>query len=82
METRSAFIRVHQRPTQEETNHLEEPLESQSISWEGDVARTTFQPHETKTFCLRLAMPGFATYEGQAHRDDLAPGDVPGFEEG
>jgi alpha-mannosidase len=66
----------------EETNHLEERIESTSFQWEGKEATIRFKPHEIKTFRFRLAIPAFAIYEGEEHRDDVAPGDLPGFEGG
>ena len=66
----------------EETNHLEERIESDGFAWEGNKVTIAFKPHEIKTFRFRLAIPAFAIYEGEAHRDDLAPGEVPGFEGG
>jgi hypothetical protein len=67
----------------EETNHLEERIESDAFQWGGEDAVTIhFKPHEIRTFRLRLAIPAFAIYEGEAHRDDIAPGEVPGFEGG
>ncbi|MFN2154541.1 MAG: alpha-mannosidase [Anaerolineae bacterium] len=66
----------------EETNHLEERIESDAFEWEEERATIRFRPHEIKTFRLRLAIPAFAIYRGLAHRDDVAPGAVPGFEGG
>jgi len=66
----------------EETNHLEERIESDAFQWEEERATIRFCPHEIKTFRLRLAIPAFAIYQGLAHRDDVAPGAVPGFEGG
>ncbi|MBN1640314.1 MAG: alpha-mannosidase [Anaerolineae bacterium] len=66
----------------EETNHLEEPVESDAARWEGDTATVAFRAHEIKTFRLRLAVPAFAIYAGLAHRDDVPPGELPGFEGG
>jgi hypothetical protein len=66
----------------EETNHLEEQIESDAFEWEEERATIRFRPHEIKTFRLRLSIPAFAIYRGLAHRDDVAPGAVPGFEGG
>ncbi len=66
----------------EETNHLEERVESDRFSWDGNEVTITFRPHEIRTFRFRLAIPAFAIYEGEAHRDDVAPGDTPGFGDG
>jgi alpha-mannosidase len=66
----------------EETNHLEQAIESNALHWEGDTARVAFRGHEIKTFRLQLAVPAFAIYEGLAHRADVAPGETPGFEGG
>jgi alpha-mannosidase len=68
----------------EETNHLEEPVESDRFrfGWDENEVTIDFGPHEIKTFRFRLAIPAFAIYPGEEHRDDLAPGEVPGFEGG
>jgi hypothetical protein len=67
----------------EETTHLEERIESQAFDWDGEAEVTVrFRPHEVKTFRLRLAVPGFAIYEGTAHRDGVDPGSAPGFGNG
>jgi len=66
----------------EETNHLEEPIESSAFHWEENVATISFRAHEIKTFRFALAVPGFAIYEGEEHRDDVAPGFLPGLEGG
>ncbi len=66
----------------EETNHLEERIESDAFQWEEERATITFRPHEIKTFRFRLAILAFAIYEGLAHRDDVPPGAAPGFEGG
>jgi alpha-mannosidase len=66
----------------EETNHLEEPIESDAFRWGEERATIAFRPHEIKTFRFRLAIPAFAVYEGLAHRDDVPPGAAPGFEGG
>jgi alpha-mannosidase len=67
----------------EETNHLEARIESNAFDWDGEAEITVrFRPHEIKTFRLRLAIPAFAIYEGADHRDDIAPGAVPGFGDG
>lgn len=66
----------------EETNHLEEPIVSEAFDWNEDRLTIRFRPHEVKTFRLRLAVPAFAIYEGAEHRDDIAPGAVPGFGDG
>ncbi len=63
----------------EATNHLEEPL-GPNLAQENEAHVTlTFKPHEIKTFRFRLAVPAFAIYEGEAHRDDIAPGFLPDF---
>jgi alpha-mannosidase len=66
----------------EETNHLEERIESDAYAWDENEATIRFRPHEIKTFRLRLAIPAFAIYPGEEHRDDVAPGDLLGFEGG
>lgn len=66
----------------EATNHLEEPIGGDEPAWEEDRVTVHLRPHEIKTFRLRLAVPGFAIYEGETHRSDLAPGQPPGFGEG
>ena len=66
----------------EETNHLEERIESDAHRWEEGRATIAFRPHEIKTFRFRLAIPAFAIYEGLDHLNDVAPGAVPGFEGG
>jgi alpha-mannosidase len=67
----------------EETNHLEARLAERNLDWDGEAGVTVrFCPHEIKTFRLRLAIPAFAIYEGAEHRDDVAPGTVPGFGDG
>ena len=66
----------------EATNHLEERIESDAFQWEGNEVTIAFRPHEIKTFRLRLAVPGFAIYEGEEHRDDVDPGALPGFGDG
>ena len=66
----------------EETNHLEERIESDAFRCEEERAAITFRPHEIKTFRFRLAIPAFAIYQGLAHRDDVPPGAAPGFEGG
>jgi alpha-mannosidase len=63
----------------EETNHLEEPL-GPNLAQENEAhAVLPFKPHEIKTFRFRLAVPAFAIYEGEEHRDDVAPGFLPDF---
>ena len=66
----------------EETNHLEERIESDRFSWHENEVTISFRPHEIRTYRFRLAVPAFAIYEGEEHRDDLAPGEVAGFEGG
>ncbi|MBN1935840.1 MAG: sigma-70 family RNA polymerase sigma factor [Anaerolineae bacterium] len=66
----------------EETNHLEEPIASEAFEWDEDRVSIRFRPHEVMTFRLRLAIPAFAIYEGETHREDIAPGTVPGFGDG
>jgi hypothetical protein len=67
----------------EETTHLEECIESQSFDWDGEAEVTIrFRPYEIKTFRLRLAVPGFAIYEGAEHRADRDPGAAPRFGDG
>jgi hypothetical protein len=66
----------------EETNHLEDRIESDAFDWDEAQVTIRFRPHEIKTFRLRLAIPAFAIYPGAAHRDDLAPGAAPGFGDG
>ena len=66
----------------EETNHLEAPIESDGFEWKDNEVAIRFRPHEIKTFRFRLAIPAFAIYEGRKHRDDIAPGFLPGFEGG
>jgi alpha-mannosidase len=66
----------------EETNHLEERIESTSFQWDDRTVTIRFQPHEIKSFRFCLAIPALAIYEGEAHRDDVDPGDVAGFEGG
>jgi alpha-mannosidase len=66
----------------EETNHLEERTESDAFQWEEERATIRFRPHEIKTFRFRLAIPALAVYQEVAHRNDVAPGAVPGFEGG
>ena len=66
----------------EATNHLEERFESEAFQWEENEVTITFHPHEIKTFRLRLAIPGFAIYEGEEHRADVDPGAMPGFGDG
>ena len=66
----------------EETDHLEERIEGQALQWHDNRATIAFKPHEIKTFRFRLAIPAFAVYAGEEHRDDIAPGALPGFEGG
>jgi alpha-mannosidase len=66
----------------ERTNHLEEPVAGDAVHWSEDQATISLRPHEIVTVRLRLAIPAFAIYEGEAHRDDIAPGALPGFEGG
>jgi alpha-mannosidase len=63
----------------EATNHLEEPLGPNLVQDNEAHVTLTFKPHEIKTFRFRLAVPAFAIYEGEAHRDDIAPGFLPDF---
>jgi alpha-mannosidase len=65
----------------EETNHLEEAIESQAFECEGDTMHIRFRAHEIKTFRLVLPIMSFALYEGE-HRDDAVSGRPPGFEGG
>ncbi|MBN1933427.1 MAG: hypothetical protein JW934_02115 [Anaerolineae bacterium] len=66
----------------QETNHLEKPIASEAFDWDEEQVTIRFRPHEVKTFRLRLVIPAFAIYEGEAHHDDVAPGAVPGFGDG
>jgi alpha-mannosidase len=67
----------------EETNHLEERIESQALDWDGEETVTIrFRLHEIKTFRLQLAIPGFAIYAGAEHQADRDPGAVPGSGDG
>jgi hypothetical protein len=56
----------------EETNHLEERIESDSYRWEGNEVSITIRPHEIKTFRLALAVPALGISEGETPPAELA----------